>query len=246
MKELYEKAANIIKKSKNLIALTGAGHSVESGIPDFRGKDGLWTKYDPMEYAHIETFRIHPEKSWELLFEMQKLTGKAKPNAGHYALAKLEQLGFLKAVITQNIDNLHQEAGNKRVIEYHGNDKRLECLECGRIFETSDFKIEKTPPRCKNCNAVLKPTVIFFGENIPFEAMAESNHLTEIADAVMVIGTSAQVYPAASIPYIAKKNGAAIIELNLERTVLTSSITDIFIEGLIGKTLPELLKHIES
>lgn len=246
MKELYKKAADIIKKSKNLIALTGAGHSVESGIPDFRGKDGLWTKYDPMVYAHIETFKIHPEKSWELLFAMQELTGKAKPNAGHYALAKLEQMGFLKAVITQNIDNLHQEAGNKKVIEYHGNDKRLECLDCGRIYETSAYKIEKTPPRCKNCNAVLKPTVIFFGENIPFDAMAESSQLTEIADAVMVIGTSAQVYPAASIPYIAKKNGAAIIELNLERTGLTSSITDIFIEGLIGKTLPELLKHIES
>ena len=176
MEENYKKAADIIKKSKNLIALTGAGHSVESGIPDFRGKDGLWTKYDPMVYAHIDMFRLHPEKSWEMLAGMLELTGTAKPNAAHFALARLEELGFLKAVITQNVDNLHQEAGSKKVIEFHGNDKHLECLDCGRIYDTSEFQItKKTPPVCKKCTSILKPTVVFFGENIPVKALARVN-----------------------------------------------------------------------
>ena len=242
----YKEAAEIIKKSKNLIALTGAGNSVESGIPDFRGKDGLWTKYDPMVFAHIDMFRVHPEKSWELLFEMQKVISKAKPNAAHFALAKLEDTGLLKAIITQNIDNLHQEAGSHRVIEIHGNDKFLECLNCKVVYEAAEYNISKNPPRCKNCKSILKPTVVFFGEAIPVKALAESMQLAEKADAVMVIGTSAQVFPAASIPYKAKENGAAIIEMNLEATPLTNSITDVFIEGLLGITLPELLKYVEN
>ncbi|MFH0974373.1 MAG: NAD-dependent deacylase [Spirochaetota bacterium] len=247
MENNYREAAEIIKKSKNLIALSGAGHSVESGIPDFRGKDGLWTKYDPAIYAHIEMFRMHPEKTWEMLAEMQELTGKAKPNAGHIALARLEEIGILKAVITQNIDNLHQAAGSKHVIEFHGNSRNLKCLDCGMTFSAEQFRIEKcAPPRCKECGSILKPTVIFFGENIPHNALMESMRLADIADAVMVIGTSAQVFPAASIPYKAKENGATIIEMNLEKTALTDSITDIFIEGLLGKTLPELLRHVES
>jgi NAD-dependent deacetylase len=247
MEENYQKAADIIKKSKNLIALTGAGHSVESGIPDFRGKDGLWTKYDPMVYAHIDMFRVHPEKSWEMLAGMLELTGTAKPNAAHFALARLEELGFLKAIITQNVDNLHQEAGSKKVIEFHGNDKHLECLDCGRVYNTSEFQItKKILPVCKKCATILKPAVVFFGENIPVKALVESMHLADIADAVMVIGTSASVYPAASIPYKAKEHGAAIIEMNLEKTSLTDSITDVFIEGLLGTTLPGLLRYIES
>ena len=246
MTENYKKAAEIIKKSKTLIALTGAGHSVESGIPDFRGKDGLWTKYDPMVYAHIDTFRSQPEKAWELLFEMQKVIGKAKPNPAHYALAKMEEEGFLKAIVTQNIDNLHQEAGSHRVIEIHGNDKFLECLNCKAVYEAIEYNIGKNPPKCKNCKSILKPTVVFFGEAIPVKALAESMQLAEQADAVMVIGTSAQVFPAASIPYKAKENGASIIEMNLEATPLTNTITDVFIQGLLATTLPELLKYVEN
>ncbi len=250
MEKNYIKAADIIKKSKNLIALTGAGHSVESGIPDFRGKNGLWTRYDPMVYAHIDTFRSNPEKSWDMLFVMQELTGKARPNPAHFALARLEEIGLLKAVITQNVDNLHQEAGNKRVIEFHGNDKHLECLECGRIYNSADFAADfiakKIIPRCKNCNEALKPTAVFFGENIPYAALLESMQLADAADAVMVLGTSAVVEPAASIPFRAKEKGALIIEMNMERTNLTDSISDVFIEGLLGTTLPELLCYVEK
>jgi NAD-dependent deacetylase len=247
MEANIKKAAELIKNSKNLIALTGAGHSVESGIPDFRGKDGLWTRYDPMVYAHIEMFRRHPEKSWEMLAEMQNLTGTAKPNAAHFALARLEEIGYLKAIITQNVDNLHQEAGSKKVIEFHGNDKHLECLDCGRVYEAAEFQItKKTLPVCKKCLSILKPTVVFFGEAIPHAALMESMMLADKADVVMVIGTSAQVYPAASIPYNAKDHGASVIEMNLEETSLTHSITDVFIQGLLGTTLPELIRHIEG
>jgi NAD-dependent deacetylase len=246
MEELYKKAAEIIKQSKCLIALTGAGHSVESGIPDFRGQDGLWKKYDPMKYLSMTVFRRDPEKSWTLISEMNKLTMNAKPNAGHYAMAKLEYLGYLKAVITQNIDGLHQAAGSKNVIEFHGNDKKLECLNCGAVYKTEEItKIIKIP-RCLKCNAILKPTVIFFEEMIPVNAKDESMNLAETADAVLVAGTSAQVYPAAQIPFIAKQNNASIIEMNLEETALTSSITDVYIPGLLGTTLPELLKYIEN
>ncbi len=244
MDDLYRKAADIIKKSKNLIALTGAGHSVESGIPDFRGTNGLWSKWDPEEYIDIDVFRVNPEKSWILLFEMMKLTLNAKPNPAHYALAEFEQNGYLKAVITQNIDGLHQAAGSKNVIEFHGNDKKFECLECGNIYDSSEYKIDTTPPKCKNCGFILKPTVIFFGEGIPQDALRKSMNLADSSDAVMVIGTSANVSPAAYIPLRAKRSGAQIIEMNLEKTSLTSEITDVFIRGRIGTTLPELLKYV--
>ncbi|MBN2039406.1 MAG: NAD-dependent deacylase [Spirochaetes bacterium] len=246
MEELYKQAADVIKKSKNLIALTGAGHSVESGIPDFRGPDGLWKKYDPMVYAYIETFKSNPVKSWQMITEMNEIVEKARPNSGHFALARLEALGYLKAVITQNIDNLHQEAGSINVIEFHGNGKRLECLKCGIIYESDDINENEKLPKCKKCSDVLKPTIVFFGEAIPQAALLESMSLAGKADAVLVIGTSAEVYPAAEIPYIAKRNSATIIEMNIERTSLTSSITDILIDGPIGTTLPELLKHIEE
>lgn len=246
MKQLYEKAAAVIKKSKALIALTGAGHSVESGIPDFRSPGGLWDRFDPMEYAHIDSFRRNPEKVWELVFALRKITDNAKPNAGHNALARLEEIGLLKAVITQNIDNLHQAAGNKNVIEFHGNASVLECLDCGSSYRSDEIKIENKAPLCLKCGRILKPGFIFFGEMIPRDALLNSEQLAGASDAILVVGTSAVVHPAAGIPYRAKQNGATVIELNLERTVLTSSITDIFLQGNIITTLPRLVKIVES
>ncbi len=244
MEEQYKKAADIIRNSKNLIALTGAGHSVESGIPDFRSPGGLWDKFDPMEYAQISSFKKDPVKIWNMIFALKNITDNAKPNPAHLALAKLEEMGFLKAVITQNIDNLHQAAGNKKVIEFHGNASTLECLNCGAKYLSEDIKIDNTPPECKNCSSILKPGFIFFGEMIPPDALHESNRLAGIADAVMVIATSAVVHPAAGIPYMAKRNQASIIEMNLEETGLTSSITDVYIQGRVGITLPKLLEYI--
>lgn len=242
-----EKAAEVIKKSKNMIALTGAGISVESGIPDFRSSGGLWDKYNPAIYASISTFNTNPEKIWEMIFELMEMTQTAKPNAGHIALAELEKMGFLKAVITQNIDNLHQAGGSKNVIEYHGNANSLECLKCGRKFSPETFDLAgKKIPKCSNCEKILKPAVVFFGEMIPQDALYESQRYAEEADVVLVVGTSAIVYPAAGIPAVAKRNGAKIIEFNLEETGLTHSGTDVFVQGPAGTTLPALVKLLKK
>ena len=243
------KAAEIIQSAKHLIALTGAGVSTESGIPDFRSKGGLWDVYDPAEYATIQAFQETPEKVWEMTFAMREITKNAKPNPGHRALAELEGLGILKCIITQNIDNLHQEAGSRCVIEYHGNSSRLECLRCGKKYGREEYvaNIEKKiPPRCKKCDNILKLSVIYFGEMIPHEAVTRSQEAAQKADAVMVVGTSAVVYPAAGIPLIAKQHDAVIIEFNTEETGLTGYATDIFIHGKTGTTLPELLRKIKS
>ncbi len=240
-------AAAIIKKSKNMIALTGAGISVESGIPDFRSAGGLWDKYDPAIYASIHSFRNMPEKVWEMIFELIEMTERAKPNPAHTALAELEKMNLLKAVITQNIDNLHQEGGSKNVIEYHGNAKRLVCLNCGEQYSPDDYDIEKKQvPHCEMCGKILKPSVIFFGEMIPPDALYQSQKYAETADVVLVIGTSAIVYPAAGIPAVVKNHGGKVIEFNLEKTELTPSCTDIFIMGQAGKTLPELVSALKK
>ncbi|MBN1532602.1 MAG: NAD-dependent deacylase [Spirochaetes bacterium] len=245
MNDNIRKAADVIRRSQHMISLTGAGISTESGIPDFRSTGGLWEKYDPSIYASIETFHHNPEKVWQMIFDMLELTSGAVPNPGHRALARLEAMGLLKAIITQNIDNLHQEAGSERVIEYHGNASRLECLACGREYEVAGFPVqEKVPPRCGDCGKILKPSVVFFGEMIPHEALSRSQLLAEQADVVMVVGTSAVVYPAAGIPIVAKRNGAAIIEFNVSETDFTRSITDIFIQGKAGETLPVLLDQL--
>ncbi|MGV7930952.1 MAG: NAD-dependent deacetylase [Spirochaetota bacterium] len=244
MEEQYRQAAEIINGAKTVISLTGAGISVESGIPDFRSACGLWEKYDPMEYAHIDAFRRNPEKIWKMVFELIELTSSASPNPAHRALAELEKMNILRSIITQNIDNLHQAAGSRNVIEFHGNASRLDCLNCGQSFGASEFELKNKVPRCRDCSSVLKPSVIFFGEAIPMQALAESERLSNLADAILVIGTSAVVYPASSIPFIVKSNGGRVIEMNLESTGLTRSITDVFIQGPVGTTLPELIAHL--
>jgi len=245
------RAVEILQSADNVIALTGAGISTESGIPDFRSRGGLWQKYDPAEYATIQAFHSDPEKVWLMLFDMVGLTRSAKPNPGHLALAELERMDLLKCIVTQNVDNLHQEAGSVNVIEYHGNVSRLECLRCGAQYRDAEFSMDDvirsaTPPRCPDCKSILKPTVVFFGEMIPHDAMVRSQEAAQKADAVIVVGTSATVYPAAGIPLIAKQNNAVIIEFNLETTDLTRFATDIFIQGQAGTTLPELVNQLKS
>lgn len=245
MEEEYTRAAEIIKNADNCIALTGAGISVESGIPDFRSACGLWEKYDPMEYAHIDAFRRNPEKIWKMIFDLMDLTTNAKPNPAHLALARMETMDLLGTVITQNIDNLHQAAGSRNVIEFHGNSSMLECLSCGERYTADHLHIVPgEPPRCGKCDEILKPTVIFFGEAIPPQALYESERLARTSDAILVVGTSAVVYPASSIPYMVKSNGGAVIEINLESTGLTHSITDVFLQGSAGKVLTGLLEYL--
>lgn len=237
--------AEKIKTSDKGVALTGAGISVESGIPDFRGKGGLWEKFDPMEYAYIEAFEKDPEKIWRMMGEMDGLMEKARPNPAHSALAELEKMGHLMAVITQNVDNLHQDAGNTKVIEFHGNSRKLICLTCSKEYGREEALKVSFPPRCQ-CGRILKPGVVFFGEPIPFEASQESLHLARDCEIMLVIGTSAVVAPASDLPVIAKRSGAIICEVNLERTSLTNWITDYFLQGSASIILQDLVNAVKN
>jgi len=243
MKDLINKAAEIIFRSRLTLALTGAGISVDSGIPDFRSAGGLWSKYDPAEYATIHAFRQHPEKIWNMLRDMDGLIAQARPNPAHIGMGEMEKLGFLHCIITQNVDNLHQAGGATNVIEYHGNSSTLSCLGCGTRYKAEEKRGENIP-RCE-CRQVLKPDVVFFGEAIPAQALNRSFQLASSAEAVMIVGTSALVSPANTIPSIAKSHGAKLIEMNMERTHLTDTVTDVFIEGRAGETIPALVEELK-
>ncbi|MGD9161034.1 MAG: NAD-dependent deacylase [Desulfobacteraceae bacterium] len=237
-----KQAARIITDLKPVIALTGAGVSVESGIPDFRGKNGLWSKYDPARYATIDAFLADPAEVWKMLREMDDLVFNARPNPAHTGLGVLEQKGLLQYIITQNIDNLHQDGGVKNVIEYHGNSSTLSCLSCNNRYTMAE-KRQEYLPTCE-CGQILKPDVIFFGEGIPEEALNMSFQLASKARVLLIIGTSAQVSPANTIPALASRNNAKIIEINIEKTWLTDQLTDIFLEGDAGEIITRLVEAI--
>jgi len=243
--DLIKKTAQAIRRSKKVVALTGAGISVESGIPDFRGPSGLWEKFDPMEYATIDAFIANPQKVWAMLKEMGSLVERAEPNPAHIALAQLEKMGLLSSIVTQNIDNLHQAAGSKRVIEFHGNSSKLLCLSCGRLVDQKEIVLESLPPRC-SCSGVLKPDVVFFGEAIPWKAHLEAKEEAGSCELMLVVGTSAVVAPACDLPLIAKRAGATIVEVNLEETQLTQYITHWILKGSASILLQALVKEIMS
>jgi NAD-dependent deacetylase len=240
-----KKLAAVLRQHRRIVALTGAGISVESGIPDFRSPGGLWERFDPMEYAHIRAFRTNPAKVWTLLKEMDATITAARPNPAHLALAELEARGLLIGVITQNVDNLHQAAGSKKVVEYHGNAHRFICDTCkGRHpRETLDFS--QAPLHCL-CGGLIRPDVVFFGEPIPPAAQEEADSLARDCDLLLVIGTSGEVAPASYLPYTAKEWGATIVENNLTPTRLTRTLTDYFLPGPAGKLWPEVLKAMNS
>ena len=244
MDDLIKKAAEDLSGAKMVTALTGAGISVESGIPPFRGKGGLWEKYDPMEVAHIDAFIQNPTKVWNLLFkDMKEVLDKAIPSDSHKGLAKLEEFGILKTIITQNVDGLHQMAGNSDVIEFHGNMAWQRCMECDTHYKTSRVDITEIPPRC-DCGGILRPNAVLFGEMIPQEALWRSRQVVTDCDVMLVIGTSAVVQPAAMLPVVAKESGAKIIEINPESTLLTGEISDYLIKGPAGAVMNEILAQM--
>lgn len=244
MKEEIKRAAEIIKNSVHTTAFTGAGISVESGIPPFRGPDGLWSKYDP-KILDIEYFHSDTKNAWDAINSLfYDFFGRAVPNAAHKALAKLEETGYVKAIITQNIDNLHQQAGSKNVFEYHGNYQKLLCTQCMNKYEASDFNLPGEMPVCPEDNTILKPDFVFFGEAIPQKASAASYNEASVADVFILVGTTGEVMPANMVPRLAKQNGAKIIEINPEPSSYTNDITDIFIQGRAGEILPELVDCI--
>jgi NAD-dependent deacetylase len=219
--------------------LTGAGISVESGIPSFRGAQGMWAKYDPMEYATLHAFMRSPRKVWNMLSEMVSLCGGAVPNAAHTGLAALEKKGIVRSIITQNVDGLHQAAGSLRVIEYHGNMEELVCVHCWKRYPTRERWTPGAVPLC-DCGRILKPNVVLFGEPIPWLAQEQAEEEARTCDVLLVIGTSAQVSPACDIPRIAKKAGAAVVEINPEPTSLTGSVTDIRLRGSASEVIRAL------
>ncbi|MET1101456.1 MAG: NAD-dependent protein deacetylase [Pyrodictiaceae archaeon] len=243
LEDTLEKAARALASAKNAIALTGAGISAESGIPTFRGKNGLWSKYRPEDLATPEAFERNPKLVWEWYKWRIGIVLSAKPNPGHYALVKLEELGVLKCIITQNVDGLHKKAGQQCLVEMHGNILRARCTRCGHVVFWSKPPSE-VPPRCPRCGGVLRPDVVWFGEPIPQHVLERAFRLAEEADLIIVVGTSGVVMPAAALPYIVKRNGGIVIEVNIEPSTLTV-IADYFLQGPAGKVLPALAERVE-
>lgn len=277
MEELIERAAKDLLKSKHAIALTGAGISTESGIPDFRGPQGIWTKDPDAErraYQTYHKFLRDPREYWEDILAGRSLLGNleaAKPNPGHYALAELERMGILKAVLTQNVDGLHEKAGSRRVLEYHGSVFKLRCPACGLRFRRDEYDLERLamegrlPPRCNKCGGAVKGDVVHFNEPIPSDVAHESLEEAWKCDLMLICGTSAVVYPFAQLPRIARqrqieveqktqsglyfvKSEAAtvIIEVNAEPTPLTrEGISDYLIQGRTAEILPKIVEAVK-
>ncbi len=239
----YSEAAELIRNAKSAVAFTGAGISAESGIPTFRGKEGLWSKYDP-KILDIDFFLSHPEESWRTIKEIfyDYMGANARPNRAHHFVAELEKRGILQGVITQNIDNLHQEAGSSNVVEFHGTANRLTCMACHEAYEFTTISLSKLPPLCPNCSGLLKPDFVFFKEPIPEKAYQDAIALTQNADLYIIVGTTGEIMPASQVPYLAKK--AKVIEINIEPSTYTHTIADIFLQDkatIAAEKLEELL-----
>ena len=238
---LHKEVARLMAERRQCVALTGAGVSSESGIPTFRSQGGLWEKYDPMEFASIEAFRKDPSKYWSLRGEFIKDYDRYQPNKAHLALAELEQMGIVQAVITQNIDGLHKKAGSKNVIEIHGNLMEIYCLACGKEYKAPNIP-EEMPPHC-SCGGILKPNTVLFGEELPMDVFMKAKEASASCKIMLLVGTSAIVQPAASLPFLAKQNGAKIIEINIKNAFPDA---DYFIIEKAGTALPKIVAEIKK
>jgi NAD-dependent deacetylase len=237
-------ACSLLEKSQYAVALTGAGVSTPSGIPDFRSPhSGLWEKIDPMEVATLVAFRQRPEAFYRWIRPLANQIRTARPNPAHFALSQLEQLGIVQAIITQNIDGLHSQAGSTRVIEIHGHFRTATCLSCYRTTPSQsildDLLGEVGVPTCRQCGGTLKPDVILFGEQLPYAALQSAYWETRHCDLVLVAGSSLTVEPAASLPILAKEHGASMILINLQATPL-DDLADVVIHDDVASVLPAL------
>ena len=223
---MLEEVAKRLKEAKKAVALTGAGISKESGIPTFRGANGLWKRFKPEELATPWAFQRDPKLVWEWYLWRRSLVIDKEPNEGHFLLARLETMVPEFWVITQNIDGLHAQAGSKNIIELHGNIWRERCTSCGFKRVNRSDRVEELPPKCPECGALLRPDVVWFGEALPPDALDAAIHHSETCDVMLVIGTSAVVQPAASLPLMAKNAGAFVVEVNPERTPI-SDVCDV-------------------
>jgi NAD-dependent deacetylase len=239
-----KEAASLLRSAKHLTAFTGAGISVESGIPPFRGAGGLWERYDP-RLLELSYFRRHPKECWVVLRELfYDHLSQARPNEAHRVLAAWEARGLLKAVITQNIDNLHSQAGSLNVLELHGCTRSLSCPLCGGAVAADPHLLAVLPPLC-TCGGVLKPDLVFFGEELPQRTWLAAQAAVKSSDVLLVIGSTGEVYPAASLPFQAAEQGTRIIEINPKPSGFTGKATDIFIALAAGPALACLEQELD-
>jgi len=256
LSQSLDQAASLILRSKHVVALAGAGLSVESGIPPFRGPGGLWTKYgEPTNLSYREFVR-DPKGWWEARFrnedqpgdpvyELKVAVDQAAPNPGHHTLVEMERLGLLQCVVTQNVDNLHREAGSQSLLEIHGNRTWLRCVGCGSRQPRDGYHFDSLPPRCTDCGGVIKMDTVMFGEPIPEDVLLACRYQAETCDCMLLVGTSGTVNPAARLPLVAKELGATLIEVNPETTGLTPWC-DINLSGPSGELLPLLLERVKN
>jgi NAD-dependent deacetylase len=245
MSSLYgvERLAELVQELQPCVVLTGAGISTESGIPDFRSPTGVWTQYDPREYATIDAFLRDPEKVWDFYAKRLDVLRDAEPNAGHRALADLERRGWVRAVVTQNVDRLHERAGTVELVEVHGSLRTSECLGCGEVVPFDDVVPLLPTPRCPACGRVLKPGVVMFGELLPEEAMARATALAAEAGLLLVVGSSLEVYPVAGLPLETLASGGSVAIVNRGSTPFDSRAV-LTIDAGAGETLAALAAEL--
>ena len=242
-----EDAAELFRRAKRMVVLTGAGISTPSGIPDFRSEGtGLWSRDEPMEVASLSTFRTHPDRFFKWFRPLAGQIFNAQPNAAHRALAELEQTGSVQTIITQNIDMLHQKAGSKHVIEMHGTLQTLSCTRCYKKYDSADFVKkfidDETLPLCPDCSGVLKPDVILFGEQLPQSAWFEAQSAARGCDLMVVAGSSLEVLPVAGLPMQAVDRGAHLIVINNSPTYINVR-ADVVIMDDVATILPDIAKR---
>lgn len=233
-----------LQVAKSILFFTGAGISAESGIPTFRGKDGIWNKLKPEELANFDAFLRNPDLVWEWYRHRRHIIEESGPNGGHYAMAEFEKYYDEVNVVTQNVDNLHRRAGSTNIYELHGNIERNFCVNCGKRYDYEKFTMDKHVPKC-DCGGLIRPDVVWFGEMLPYETFEISEQKARECDICFVVGTSAVVYPAAQIPILAMHSGAFIVEVNTDYTEISRAV-DLTLTGKSGEILPEIVKEIEK
>lgn len=229
--------------AKRTVFFTGAGISAESGIPVFRGKDGIWNKLKPEELANFDAFLRNPQMVWEWYNHRKKIIHQTKPNAAHNSISELQDLLNEVVVITQNIDNLHRRAGSKIVYELHGNIEKNYCIKCCKRYDDK-FEFTGSVPKCE-CGGLIRPDIVWFGEYLPADQFAAAENAANDCDIFFTVGTSAIVFPAASLIYDAKESGAYMVEINLEKTEI-SSFVNASLLGKAGDILPEILNEVKA
>jgi NAD-dependent deacetylase len=240
--EFSDRFLDVLRTARNMVVSTGAGVSAESGVPTFRGADGLWKKFPPEELATFEAFQRNPEIVWEWYQYRREIISKISPNPGHYAVAELPEYFESFNLITQNVDGLHWSAGCDKVIELHGNIRRNKCVECRQ--KNYDEEFAQFPPLC-SCGGRLRPDVVWFGEPLPAGALEQAETAASKCDIFLSVGTSGIVQPAAGLPYLARRQGAYIVEINIEPTEISYIAHERF-EGKSGEILPIISKKIKE